>query len=581
MYQRILSFIVITVVAGVLGSGSARIVGGRTAPGTQLASAAAANGMSFASDPRAFGGGDEGMDNLYTLSNYICTDGIAVNVAYQELGDLGNTGHEAHSLQIADIRDYGTPSNTNSSPTQVPITEGSFPHMLFTSPSTDSTSDAHVGSPATNADGTWTGDTQIVHYATQSVGEEIVASIWRLDHGAPGTNGLLNEDDDRTGGPAAFPDSNGDDAGRIGGWVATDDGENGAAPPFGTGADGDFTANTDGSSFDDVLQTDQEPTGSGVDPNNPNNTPSFDVQPDPSTSLVQDCVVDQAPPQTTASYLPPDQNGWYREDVSVSLAPHKVYYLGGNVTTYYSVDGGSSQAGNSLTVQGDGTHTLQFHSEDSASPTPDVESTHTLTFKIDSTAPTVAFDAGTCPSTVILGSSPPAATWTATDNSNGSGVATQATGSIPLDTSTVGPHTVTAPAPTDVAGNTGTSMACTYTVIYNFKGFFQPVDNPTVVNTAKAGSTVPVKFSLTGNQGLSIFPAGSPASQQVDCGSLSSTSSQIDQTVTAGNSSLSYDATADQYTYAWKTDSSWKGTCRVLTVTLADTTQHLANFHFK
>lgn len=574
MYQRALSFFVITMVAGVLGSGSAPMITGRTAPGTQLAASVSAKGVSFAADPRAYGGGDEGMDNLYTLSNYICTDGIAVNVAYQELGDVGNGGHEAHSLQMADIRDYGTPSSPNSSPTQVSITEGTYPYTLFTSPSTDSGSDSGVGSPATNSDGTWTGDTQIVHYASQPAGEEIVASIWRLDHGAPGTLGVLNEDDDR--GVANFPNSNGDDAGNIGGWEATDDGQNGAAP--GGDPSHDFAPNTDGSSFDDVLQTDQEP--SSGNPSDPNSTPSFNVQPDPSTSLVQDCVVDPAPPQTTATYPAPDQNGWYREAVPVTLAAHKVYYLGGNVTTYYAVDGGSSQPGNSVSVQGDGTHTLDYHSEDSLSPTPDVESTQSLTFKIDGTAPTVAFDAGTCPTTVILGSSPPPATWTASDNTNGSGVATASTGSIPLDTSTVGPHTVTAPAPTDVAGNTGTSVPCNYTVIYNFKGFFQPVDNPTTVNTAKAGSTIPVKFSLTGNQGLNVFSTGSPGSQGVQCSALSTATSAIDQTTTAGNSSLSYDAGADQYTYNWKTDPSWKGTCRVLTVTLADTTKHQANFSF-
>jgi hypothetical protein len=33
-------------------------------------------------------------------------------------------------------------------------------------------------------------------------------------------------------------------------------------------------------------------------------------------------------------------------------------------------------------------------------------------------------------------------------------------------------------------------------------------------------------------------------------------------TATAGDSGLSYDAATDQYTYVWKTDKTWSGTCR-------------------
>jgi hypothetical protein len=58
----------------------------------------------------------------------------------------------------------------------------------------------------------------------------------------------------------------------------------------------------------------------------------------------------------------------------------------------------------------------------------------------------------------------------------------------------------------------------------------------------KAGSAVPVKFSLSGDQGLNIFEAGYPKSQQIACDSTA-TVDGIEQTVTAGSSSLSYDAT--------------------------------------
>jgi hypothetical protein len=41
---------------------------------------------------------------------------------------------------------------------------------------------------------------------------------------------------------------------------------------------------------------------------------------------------------------------------------------------------------------------------------------------------------------------------------------------------------------------------------YNFSGFFQPVDNLPTLNIAKAGSAIPVKFSLGGDQGSEHLP---------------------------------------------------------------------------
>lgn len=115
---------------------------------------------------------------------------------------------------------------------------------------------------------------------------------------------------------------------------------------------------------------------------------------------------------------------------------------------------------------------------------------------------------------------------------------------------------------------------------YNFTGFFQPVDNSPVLNAVKGGSGVPVKFSLAGNQGLDIFLSGYPISRQIACDS-NVPLDDIEQTVTTGGSSLSYDATTDQYSYVWKTDKAWTGTCRQLVVILKDGSIHTANFKFK
>jgi uncharacterized protein len=141
----------------------------------------------------------------------------------------------------------------------------------------------------------------------------------------------------------------------------------------------------------------------------------------------------------------------------------------------------------------------------------------------------------------------------------------------------IGSFTVTMSV-TDKDGDTGSSSA-THTVIYNFSGFFQPVDNLPVFNSVKAGQAVPVEFSLSGDQGLSIFAVGSPASQQIACDS-SAPVDILTETVTAGGSSLSYDPLTDTYTYVWKTDKAWANSCRQLVVTLNDGTTHIADFNF-
>jgi hypothetical protein len=130
----------------------------------------------------------------------------------------------------------------------------------------------------------------------------------------------------------------------------------------------------------------------------------------------------------------------------------------------------------------------------------------------------------------------------------------------------------------DTRGNTA-SGSFTVMVVYNWDGFFRPVENDGVVNQVKAGSAIPVKFRLNGYWGLNIFFNGYPRWMATSCTNWETTIA-VDETVTAGSSSLSYDATADQYVYVWKTDKAWAGSCRLLNVTLSDGTQHWAKFRF-
>lgn len=116
-------------------------------------------------------------------------------------------------------------------------------------------------------------------------------------------------------------------------------------------------------------------------------------------------------------------------------------------------------------------------------------------------------------------------------------------------------------------------------ILYAFSGFFSPVDNLPTVNVAKAGSAIPVKFSLGGDQGLGIFASGYPRSQAITC-DAAAPQGPVEETVTAGSSSLSYDAATQRYTYVWKSDKAWANSCRMLTLQFTDGSTHTASFKF-
>ena len=195
---------------------------------------------------------------------------------------------------------------------------------------------------------------------------------------------------------------------------------------------------------------------------------------------------------------------------------------------------------------------------------------------MDKKRPSVA---ATCPSAYVLKDSAATATWSATDG--GSGLVGSASGTIALDTSVVGQKLASLPTGfrKDQVGNDSAAANCSYTVVYDFKGFFQPIDNG-VLNKAKWQRDPGEVQGLGGNQGLNIFASGYPGSAATTCVNTAYADS-VEETVSAGGSTLSYDAAAQQYVYVWKTQSAWGGTCRTLTVKLADgVTVKQANFWF-
>lgn len=250
-------------------------------------------------------------------------------------------------------------------------------------------------------------------------------------------------------------------------------------------------------------------------------------------------------------------NGWYTSDVTVNWS----------VVDNESMV--SAQSGCNPTVLTTDTASITLTctavSEGGTSSLP-------VTLKIDKSAPTLT--PVVSPNPIVVGG---VATVTSGAADSLSGIVSQNCGA--LDTSSVGIKSVTCTA-TDNAGNSA-SATVNYTVAYLWNGFLQPVDNLPTVNTVNAGQAIPVKFSLGGDYGLSLFASDYPKVQTVACGNSGSGSSDpIEETVTAGNSTLQYDAATQTYTYIWKTDKAWAGTCRQLIVRLIDGVDHSALFQF-
>jgi len=271
---------------------------------------------------------------------------------------------------------------------------------------------------------------------------------------------------------------------------------------------------------------------------------------------------DATAPTISGSASPaPNGAGWNNTDVSVSFS------CADNLSGIASC--GPNQALSSEGMNQSAMGTAMDNAGNSASTT-------VSSINIDKTGPIVSVTGVTHGATYILGSVPAAGC----DTQDGlSGVAVNASLSVSGGNNGVGSFTATCNGASDNAGNAGNTANATYNVIYNWNGFFQPVDNSPEWNKAKAGSAIPVKFSLDDNQSLSIFMSGYPKSEKIGCTNNSGSTDDM-ETVNAGGSSLSYDASTDQYNYVWKTEKSWAGTCRKLTVKLIDGTDHMAYFNF-
>jgi TolB protein len=139
------------------------------------------------------------------------------------------------------------------------------------------------------------------------------------------------------------------------------------------------------------------------------------------------------------------------------------------------------------------------------------------------------------------------------------------------DTGTIGRKTFTVTA-RDRAGNSA-SLNWYYDVVWPFAGFFSPFDG--ALNSARAGDTLPLRFSLSGYQGLDVLEPGWPQFDPVACDS----SVQLDSGH-AATGTLEYNGKLDRYTYNWASPKVLAGSCAQVVLKLRDGTLHRVSFRF-
>jgi hypothetical protein len=346
------------------------------------------------------------------------------------------------------------------------------------------------------------------------------------------------------------------------------------------------TANADGWNKADVtvhFDANDDSDGSGVDPSTVTtdqtistettgtvvNGSAEDYAGNLGTDLVTVKLDKTAPTIGTSVSGLQGSNGWYK----------------GPVTIHFTcADPGAVQSGGvtcpaDVVLSTDGTG--QSASGTATDKAGNTASASVSGINIDSTKPSITVSGVADGGTYTLGAVP-APSCTASDT-NGSGLdgtcAITVTGG---KANGVGTFSFTATA-TDKAGNTSTQTG-TYTVIYRWDGFLQPINDTahqvgTSTSIFKAGSTVPTKFQLKKADGTVVQANSLPTWTNPVKGSP--TAAPVDETAytdpaTPGGT-YRWDSTAQQYIYNWGTAKNQVGYYWRASITLDDGQTYYVN----
>ena len=194
-----------------------------------------------------------------------------------------------------------------------------------------------------------------------------------------------------------------------------------------------------------------------------------------------------------------------------------------------------------------------------------------VTITRDATAPTL--NPSVAPSPVILNGS---ATATPNANDNASGVASASCDAV--STGTVGTNQTVACRATDNAGNAASATA-SYAVRYQFVGFSAPVDGGQVLNVAKGGQTIPLKWQLLDahNVPVTTLSGATVTVANLPC-AVGTSADQLGESAT-GASGLQ-NLGGGYYQLNWQAQKSYAGSCKTLQLNLSEGSPRTALFQF-
>ena len=312
--------------------------------------------------------------------------------------------------------------------------------------------------------------------------------------------------------------------------------------------------------------------------------------------------VDKTAPATTSDA----PSGWQQQPVTVTFTPTDAG--SGVARTEHSLDGTTWTAGTSVLL-GHGNHNLRFRSADHVG---NGETTKSVPVLVDLENPAVTISG---PASTATGS----ATVTGSAGDSGSGVAgvtvngatvTLTNGAFSTSAALeCGSNTVTAVVTDGVSrthsASTTIERTCVVAVpVWTHKGFHAPigesntiVQSPTngtaaaaptattttVWNTAKGGSTIPLKFnvSVDGVERTSVGPDTIKTfnATKIPCPSGSFIPDAVEELSSAGTTSLRY--VDGHYIQNWKTPTVAADTCYRVALTTADNSGVYAFFRLR